>query len=243
MREASEEAMNVSCPQCATAFRVDPAKVPERGVRARVSVCGGLIAVRRPVGSSAPAAAAVAAPPAAPVASQAPNRVAAPVASPPPPPAAPVVPPPQAVPTPPVVPQAAPAAPPPPPPPPAVASPVVPVAVLPAVPTPAPQPVAPPAAEAASAGSGRYTNPFLQQDPATRARRLARALVSDLVVYHPEKRQRGLVEGNLKDLFAEEIRKSWEEYTEQVGEELANSTPYFTEALNEILAEGNRIFG
>jgi hypothetical protein len=122
----------------------------------------------------------------------------------------------------------------------------VPVDVLPAAPAPASQPrepAAPAAAEPPSSGSSRYTNPFLQQDPATRARRLARALVSDLVVYHPEKRQRGLVEGNLKDLFAEEIRKSWEEYTEQVGEELANSTPYFTEALNEILAEGNRIFG
>lgn len=236
--------MNVTCPQCATVFRVDPAKVPERGVRARCSVCGGLIAVRRP--DSAPAPASVSAPPPPPAAPQVPNRVAAPVASPPPPPpppAAPIVPPP-AVPTAPAIPEAVPAAPPPPPPP-AVVSPVVPVDVLPAAPAPAPQgePPAPSAPEPPSSGSSRYTNPFLQQDPATRARRLARALVSDLVVYHPEKRQRGLVEGNLKDLFAEEIRKSWEEYTEQVGEELANSTPYFTEALNEILAEGNRIFG
>ena len=75
------------------------------------------------------------------------------------------------------------------------------------------------------------------------ARRLARALVSDLVVYYPEKRQRGLAEGNLKELFGEEIRKSWEEYTEQVGEDIASSTPYFTEALNEILAEGRALFG
>ena len=93
------------------------------------------------------------------------------------------------------------------------------------------------------APAGRVNNPFLQQDPSTRARRLARALVSDLVVYYPDKRQRGLAEGNLKELFAEEIRKSWEEYTEQVGEELAKATPYFTEALNEILAEGRPLFG
>jgi hypothetical protein len=88
----------------------------------------------------------------------------------------------------------------------------------------------------------RFNNPFLQQDPSTRARRLARALVSDLVVYYPEKRRRGLAEGNLKELFGEEIRKSWEEYTEQVGEEIASNTPYFTEALNEILAEGRSLF-
>jgi hypothetical protein len=90
---------------------------------------------------------------------------------------------------------------------------------------------------------GRFNNPFLQQDPSTRARRLARALVSDLVVYYPEKRQRGLAEGNLKELFGEEIRKSWEEYSEQVGQDIAANTPYFTEALNEILAEGRSLFG
>ena len=95
----------------------------------------------------------------------------------------------------------------------------------------------------AAPAPSRFNNPFLQQDPSTRARRLARALVSDLVVYYPEKRQRGLAEGNLKELFGEEIRKSWEEYTEQVGEEIASTTPYFTEALNEILAEGRALFG
>jgi len=94
-----------------------------------------------------------------------------------------------------------------------------------------------------SSSSSRFTNPFLQQDPSGRARRLARALISDLVVYHPDKRQRGLSEGTLKELFAEEIRKSWEEYAEQVGEDVANSTPHFTDALNEILAEGRQMFG
>ena len=67
--------------------------------------------------------------------------------------------------------------------------------------------------------------------------------MSDLVVYYPEKRERGLADGNLKELFAEEIRKSWEEYSEQVGEDVAASSPYFTEALNEILAEGRPLFG
>ena len=52
MLAAHEESMNVTCPQCATVFRVDPAKVPERGVRARCSVCAGLIAVRRPAAAS-----------------------------------------------------------------------------------------------------------------------------------------------------------------------------------------------
>ncbi len=232
--------MNVTCPQCATVFRVDPAKVPERGVRARCSECGGLIAVRRPEPSTPaePTPTPVVAPPVAPVTvAPATPSPAAPIVVPPPAPAAAARPP-----------MASPPPPPAPVTPPAVTSPVVPLDALPTAepPRPADPPPSPPAAPAPSSdagATGRYSNPFLQQDPATRARRLARALVSDLVVYHPEKRQRGLVEGNLKDLFAEEIRKSWEEYTEQVGEEIATTTPYFTEALNEILAEGNAIFG
>ncbi|HEY9515489.1 MAG TPA: zinc-ribbon domain-containing protein, partial [Gemmatimonadaceae bacterium] len=37
--------MNVGCPECGTVFRVDPAKVPLAGIRARCSVCGGVIAI------------------------------------------------------------------------------------------------------------------------------------------------------------------------------------------------------
>ena len=37
--------MNVSCPECRSIFRVDPSKVPAAGVRARCSVCGGIITV------------------------------------------------------------------------------------------------------------------------------------------------------------------------------------------------------
>src|SRR3954471_14415801 len=39
--------MNVTCPNCATVYRVDPAKVPAAGVRARCSVCSAVFAVRR----------------------------------------------------------------------------------------------------------------------------------------------------------------------------------------------------
>jgi hypothetical protein len=63
-----------------------------------------------------------------------------------------------------------------------------------------------------------------------------------MVVYHPGKRQDGLRDGNLKELFEEEIKKSWEEYAEQVGRDVAESTPFFREALNEILAGGRQIF-
>ena len=88
----------------------------------------------------------------------------------------------------------------------------------------------------------KHVNPFLARDPRQKARRLARALVSDMIVYQPEKRQQALAQGNLKVAFEEEIQKSWHEYVEQVGEELATSTPFWSDALNEILAGGQKVF-
>lgn len=63
-----------------------------------------------------------------------------------------------------------------------------------------------------------------------------------MIVYQPEKRQQALKDGTLKAAFEEEIKKSWEEYVLQVGDELAKSTTYFTDALNEILAGGQKVF-
>jgi hypothetical protein len=85
-------------------------------------------------------------------------------------------------------------------------------------------------------------NPFMSQDPQAKARRLARALISDLVVYYPDRRAEALRKGNLPDVFSEEIKKSWEEYRDQVGKEIADSTPYFNDALNDILAGGQKLF-
>jgi hypothetical protein len=85
-------------------------------------------------------------------------------------------------------------------------------------------------------------NPFLANDPNQKARRLARALVSDMVAYHPTKREEGIQAGTLKQLFRDEIKKSYEEYVEQVGREFAESTMHFQEALNDVLAGGRKIF-
>jgi len=85
-------------------------------------------------------------------------------------------------------------------------------------------------------------NPFLANDPHAKAKRLARALVSDLVTYFPQKRQDGLRDGTLKQLFKDEIKKSYEEYIAQVGREFAETTPHFQDALNELLAGGQKVF-
>jgi hypothetical protein len=85
-------------------------------------------------------------------------------------------------------------------------------------------------------------NPFLANDPNQKAKRLARALVSDMVAYHPQKRDEGMRAGTLKQLFREEIKKSYEEYVDQIGKEFAESTSHFQDALNDVLAGGKKVF-
>src|SRR5213078_3573061 len=96
--------MNVTCPSCETVYRVDPAKVPAGGVRARCAVCSNVFPVTASVSAgSGPAVAprppapppAPPAPPAPPTPAPAPPRTPAmprfsgPIAAPAPPAAAP----------------------------------------------------------------------------------------------------------------------------------------------------------
>lgn len=288
--------MNVSCPDCRSIFRVDPAKVPPSGVRARCSVCSGVISIPAPTGQTTPPGGG-GRPATQPPESGSPDRPrSAPAAQggwdPPPfgsasqrvPPAPPVQrpapgpPPPRTVETPaatrprpesseraavratatatppspssglpeftrrsatpPAAPPASPAASG------LSAPPFVPSGSPPRPPTTPRPPAKPPGAipVAADGGPRRPLNPFLSKDPNQRAKRLARALVSDIITYHPAKHAEGLRDGTLKQLFREEIKKSFEEYIAQVGQQLAESTTYFQEALNEVLAAGKKIF-
>jgi hypothetical protein len=80
-------------------------------------------------------------------------------------------------------------------------------------------------------------------DVASRARRLARALVSDIVVYHPRKVEEGRREGSLREILREEVDKSWEEYCERLGPDVARAhRPAFVAALNAILARDQPVF-
>ena len=291
--------MNVSCPECRSVFRVDPDKVPRVGVRARCSVCGGVIIVGgagsideefgSPVSATPVPSATVEQTETEPVLvgassaeavvdsvvlSSTPLSASVPPRQLTPPPVRPQTP---AIPRPltppagvfastgrPGVAKKAPAAQQNPP----TAPPQRPVVFSPRVGTAGPA-AAPPAPTGAGqsaprpampprpfSGAGAPTpvrntsvtpgrapiNPFLANDPNAKARRLARALISDLVTYFPERREEGLRAGTLRDLFAEEIKKSYEEYVEQVGKEFADSTSHFKDALNEILAGGQSMF-
>ena len=66
--------------------------------------------------------------------------------------------------------------------------------------------------------------------------------MSDIVTYNAERHERALAGGTLQQDFEDEIEKSWKEYVEQVGDDIAGSTTYWKEALNEVLAKGKQIF-
>ncbi len=222
--------MNVSCPDCRSIFRVDPAKVPPTGVRARCSVCSGIIPIPAPTGANTPvtgsprAATPTGETPAQPRPRSAPQSQSAWDS---PPFSTPTAPRPKQEHV-----ERAPAVAPTP-----AAPPYIPAPARPAPPTPTS-----PVGSNTPPGARRPVNPFLSKDPNQRAKRLARALVSDIITYHPAKHAEGLREGTLKQLFREEIKKSFEEYIAQVGQQLAESTTYFQEALNEVLGAGKKIF-
>jgi predicted Zn finger-like uncharacterized protein len=301
--------VNVTCPECRSMFRVDPAKVPSAGVRARCSVCGGVITIGAGTSideefDSSPTLTANPAASATPIASRAPVASSTPVAVEPhavearerptsretPSISKPTFGEPSPAPTrrqtPPVSQPAGIR------PPPFARAPLTPPASVPGIPRPAtgpsvlppipparsplpnrpsglgplatarpnaqaatppigpsasaPREAAPPAAPNSAnrpaAPARTPINPFLANDPNAKARRLSRALVSDLVTYFPQRRDEGLRDGTLRELFSDEIKKSYEEYVDQVGKELADSTTHFQDALNEILAAGRKVF-
>jgi predicted Zn finger-like uncharacterized protein len=201
--------MNVQCTHCSTVFRVDPAKIPAGGLRARCSICRGVFEVAGPGAADSAAPELVASAP-TPQPARAPDPAPAPA-----PAAGPAFQP------------AAPAPPPAPTPQPAATA-----------PTPAPAPRPAPAPAPAPSASAPARSPFGAADPAAKARRLARALISDIVTYHPERRDKALADGTLKREFKDEITKSWQEYASQVG----NDPTHFRAALNDILARGQQIF-
>jgi hypothetical protein len=97
------------------------------------------------------------------------------------------------------------------------------------------------ALNAAPASDEAPANPE-EQRKQDKSRRLARALVSDILVYNRAKRDAALQSGKLVQELGPEIKKSWEVYKERVTPEVANSTNHFREALNDILADGQPIF-
>ncbi len=209
--------MNCECPGCKKSFPVDPNKVPPDGVFARCSNCSQVFFVQIPSnGVEAPEDVEVVTEEVGGVAGE---DLQEEVEQPPGEPEAAV---PEAA-----VPEAA------------VPEAAVPEAAVPEAAVPAEVATE----EAVAAEPEEDLEPqFGRRDPKEKAQRLARVLVSDMILYNPDRHEQALEAGQVKEEFEDEIQKSWDEYVEQVGDEVANGTPFFTEALNEILAKGEDIF-
>ena len=197
--------ITITCPSCSSSFPVDPAKIPEGGVKVRCTSCGHVFRVEKPVEPEPVPTYEE------PVASAVPDAVAEPVAEET-----------------------------------AVADGRVAEAaadeVLEEAPPFAGPPEVPADPEPASPAVQGFT--FGKRNPTDKAKRLARVLVSDMIMYNAERHQAALTAGTLLQDFEEEIDKSWKEFVEQVGEELAagEGRQFWKQALNDILAKGQEVF-
>ncbi len=72
-------------------------------------------------------------------------------------------------------------------------------------------------------------------DDPERALRLARAVVSDLVTYHPERVREGLLHDDLFERMAEELEEAREYFETRVEDETARKTNAWNRALVDVL--------
>ncbi|MCL5884806.1 MAG: hypothetical protein M1377_05630 [Deltaproteobacteria bacterium] len=69
------------------------------------------------------------------------------------------------------------------------------------------------------------------------ARRIARAVVSDIALYNQKKVEEGIARDNLFDLLKEEIDEGLSYYLSRIDPEIARSTNYFNQALVDVLVK------
>ena len=75
----------------------------------------------------------------------------------------------------------------------------------------------------------------LAQDDRAKARRLARAIASDISMYNEEKILKGIEQDNFFDALKEELEEGRELYRSRVSPELYQSTNFFDRAIVDII--------
>jgi len=216
--------MIVECGTCHAKYNVDDKKIPAGGVRVRCHKCQNIMVIQKPEPVAAPVI-----PPVIPVPEVHPPPVSEPVVQPPEPPPAES------------------------PEPPAVSPPVqtkLPEPPVEKTKVPEPVPPTPPPQDsglvidkaetpAAAAQMSDDDKKWLE-----RARRLAKALASDLVLYNQDKVDQGLRDGSLAQLLGSEIRRSWEYFCQQIPKHIVEGagSQLFKEQLNKIVGKGKELF-
>ena len=72
--------------------------------------------------------------------------------------------------------------------------------------------------------------------------KLARQLAKDILLYHKDEVEKGMANGNIKESMKDEIEKSYKFYTQRIQPEIISGSNYFNEALNKIVAKGQKLF-
>ncbi|MFN3476664.1 MAG: hypothetical protein ACK4Z6_03805 [Candidatus Methylomirabilales bacterium] len=76
------------------------------------------------------------------------------------------------------------------------------------------------------------------QDPHERAKRLARLIIADIVLYNQEKIVEGIKNDTLFELLKEDIEIGRKYYEKNVDPAVVEKTNYFNQALVDILVKG-----
>jgi hypothetical protein len=77
-------------------------------------------------------------------------------------------------------------------------------------------------------------------DAHKKAKRLARIIVSDIVLYNQPKVEEGVRNGTFYDLLSDDIREGRALYERRVTEEIRNETSYLEEGFEELLTKKRR---
>ncbi len=77
-----------------------------------------------------------------------------------------------------------------------------------------------------------------RKDPHERARRLARLIVGDIVLYNQEKIVEGIQNDTLFQVLAEELAEGRKYYDKNVDPAVGAQSDYFNQAIVDILVKG-----
>ncbi len=70
------------------------------------------------------------------------------------------------------------------------------------------------------------------------ARRLARAIVSDILLYNKEKVKEGIQNDNLFEILSEQLEEGRKLYMQRVDPELAEKTNFYNMAIVDVMIKG-----
>jgi CheY-like chemotaxis protein len=94
-----------------------------------------------------------------------------------------------------------------------------------------------PAVKSAAAAACAAAAPAELPEPERKAKRLARIIVSDIVLNNQGKVEQGVREGNFFDLLADDIREGERLYQQRVPEPVRASTSFLNDAFEELIAK------